>query len=113
MLWLLPNKTEQQQANDLFNNEHLFEYYKSAELMSGFYDVKEDDQDSLNEAVFERFQNTIALQQYAKSKKLTYTEEQYEAQEQLIIQAFNEENTPIYNEFLVYQSLQKSSMSSM
>ncbi|MEK4700446.1 hypothetical protein MKX47_12690 [Solibacillus sp. FSL R7-0668] len=105
MLWLLPNKTEQQQANDLFNNEHLFEYYKSAELMSGFYDVKEDDQDSLNEAVFERFQNTIALQQYAKSKKLTYTEEQYEAQEQLIIQAFNEENTPIYNEFFSLSEL--------
>lgn len=105
MLWLLPNKTEQQQANDLFNNEHLFEYYKSAELMSGFYDLKEDDQDSLNEAVFERFQNAIALQQYAKSKKLTYTEEQYEAQEQLITQAFNEENTPIYNEFFSLSEL--------
>lgn len=105
MIWILPNKTEQQQATDLFNNDYLFEYYKASELMFGFYDASEENEENLNEAVFERFQNAIALQQYAKSKRLTYTDEQYETQEQLLTQTFIEADTSIYNQFFSLSEL--------
>lgn len=105
MLWILPNKTEQQQATDLLNNDYLFEYYKASELMFGFYDASEENEANLNEAVFERFQNAIALQQYAKSKRLTYTDEQYETQEQLLTQTFIEADTSIYNQFFSLSAL--------
>lgn len=105
MLWLLPNKTEQQQATELFNNDYLFEYYKASELMSGFYDSSEEDEATLNEAVFKSYQNAIALQQYAKYKRLSYTEKQYEAQEQLLTQTLNEADTLIYKQFFSLSNL--------
>lgn len=105
MLWILPNKTEQQQATDLLNNDYLFEYYKASELMFDFYDASEENEANLNEAVFERFQNAIALQQYAKSKRLTYTDDQYKTQEQLLTQTFIEADTSIYNQFFSLSAL--------
>lgn len=105
MIWILPNMTEQQQATDMLNNDYLFEYYKASELMFGFYDASEENEANLNEAVFERFQNAIALQQYAKSKRLTYTDDQYKTQEQLLTQTFIEADTSIYNQFFSLSAL--------
>ena len=103
-LWLLPNKVEQQAAT-IFNNDYLYQYYMGFERMSGFYEASEENEEGLTNAAFERYKEAVAIQQFAKSKDIQYTKQQYDARVQQQHELNHAPENSIYEQMLSLSKL--------
>ncbi|MGN7479283.1 hypothetical protein ACTHOQ_15700 [Solibacillus silvestris] len=87
-LWLLPNQADDRQADSLFNNDYLYDYFIGRQKMfTPDLEVSQSEKD----AAFSYYAEIIGVEQLAESHHLQISEAEYEKQKKLSDNVVNEE----------------------